>query len=443
MPIYVYLRIFNREVEEVEKEEGKGEAKFSTSFTFWVEPVYQVFQMFPQIPLILLGFYSFHELSCRYAVNFFLGVDILRFLDKDTGMTINDIAEICGVSKGTVNRAIHDKPGINAETKKRILEAVKKYGFKPDYRAKCLATGKTHTIGLMLPNIENQAFAGIAACIEREAWSRGYFLHLALSGDDADKEEQYIEVFRERKIDGLAIFPVNREQDELNKLIAAGIPVVLLMNDLPGLNTASVLLDERESFAQITRYVFSLGHRDIIYLDGYRHYTSRYNDWINRERYAGFRKALHEYGIDTSRINVVEFLPDFYTYSNLGPLSRYFTGTKRPSAAICFHDRMAIWLMTRLAREGISVPADISVTGYDDVAILEDIRPSLTTLHNPYSRLAQTLIHILLAKIEQNDRENSRIVLNADLVVRESCEPVKTKPHRTFSFRNETKRKKI
>ena len=333
-------------------------------------------------------------------------------------MTINDIARICGVSKGTVNRALHNKPGIKLRTKEHILAVVKEHGFYPDYRAKSLATGKTHTIGLLLPNIVNPAFAAISTLIEREFWQQGYLLNLALSNDDASKEERYLQMFMNRKIDGLIIFPVNRDPRGLERMTNAGIPLVIVLNNLP-LEANKVLLDERKAFASVTRYVLSQNHRNILYLDGYRKYTDRYNDYINRERYAGIVEALDAYGIDPASVPAVEFDPSYYDLENLDLLEGYFS-PKRVSAVICFHDRIAVWLMMRLQRAGLSIPDDISVTGFDDIGELQNIKPGLTTLRNPLSQVAHGAIQLLLEQIK-GKTAFSRLVFDTELIIRESC----------------------
>jgi DNA-binding LacI/PurR family transcriptional regulator len=337
-------------------------------------------------------------------------------------MTINDIARICGVSKGTVNRALHDKPGINKETKEKIVAAVREYGFRPDYRAKSLATGKTLTIGLLLPNIENQSFAMISTMIEREFWERGYFLNLALSNDDAAKEERYLELFIDRRVDGLVIFPVNREPRSLQSAIAAGIPTVLMLNDLPGLEVGAVLVEERKAVAAMTRYVLSLGHERIAYLDGFRRYTERYNDYINRERFAGFSEAVASAGLDPGAMRTAEFDPAYYGRDDLGPLSGLFSGKEAPSAAVCFHDRIAVWLLSRLETSGIKVPERLSLTGFDDIEELQSIKPALTTLRNPFRRVAQEVIRLLVEGIEAGEQPRKRVFLEAEPVIRESCQ---------------------
>jgi DNA-binding LacI/PurR family transcriptional regulator len=339
-------------------------------------------------------------------------------------MTINDIARICGVSKGTVNRALHNKPGINLKTKEKILAVVAEYGFSPDYRAKSLATGKTNTIGLLLPNIENPAFAVISTLIEREFWQQGYLLNLALSNDDAVKEERYLQLFINRKIDGLVIFPVNREIQSLKRVIDMGIPLVIVLNNVP-VEASAVLLDERKAFASITRHVLSQNHRNILYLDGYRKYTDRYNDYINRERYAGFMQALDEYGLGRESVSVREFEPRYYDLEDLGPLEEYFS-RRKTSAVICFHDRIAIWLMMRLQRAGFRLPDDVSITGFDDILELQYIKPRLTTLRNPFPLVAHRAIQLLLEQIGGN-RGTSRLILDTELIIRESCSLFKEK----------------
>jgi LacI family transcriptional regulator len=337
-------------------------------------------------------------------------------------MTINDIARICGVTKGTVNRALHDKPGISPKTKAEILRVVEEQRFFPDYRAKSLATGKTQTIGLLLPNIVNQAFATIATLIENEFWKKGYLLHLALSDDDASREERYLSFFLNRKIDGLIIFPVNKEPQGLKRIMDAGIPVVILLNNLDISEADSVLLNEKKSFASITRYVLSLGHRRILYLDGYRRYTERYNDHINRERYTGVLEAFEEAGLDpAATLSTKEFDPLFYGSGDMKPLEDYFSGFRRPSAVICFHDRIAIWLLVRLERAGFRVPEDFSLTGFDDIEELQNLKPGLTTLRNPLSAVAHEALRLLLEQIGIGKKPGTRIILETELIIRDSC----------------------
>jgi LacI family transcriptional regulator len=336
-------------------------------------------------------------------------------------MTMNDIARICGVSKGTVNRALHDKPGINKETKEKVLAAIHEHGFRPDYRAKSLATGRTLSIGLILPNIENQSFAMISTLIEREFWERGYFLNLALSNDDAAKEERCLELFVDRRVDGLVVFPVNREPRQLQRVIDARIPTILMLNDLPGLDVGAVLVEERKSIAAMTRYILSLGHRRIAYIDGFRRYTERYNDYINRERFAGFSEAIEEAGLDPSAMRKAEFAPDYYGLEELGPLAGLFSGSEGASAAVCFHDRIAVWLLSRLERAGISVPRDLSITGFDDIEELQLIKPALTTMRNPFGRVADEVIRLLIEGIEGGRQSHERILLDATPVIRDSC----------------------
>jgi LacI family transcriptional regulator len=336
-------------------------------------------------------------------------------------MTINDIARICGVSKGTVNRALHGKPGINPGTKEKILAAVRENGFRPDYRAKSLATGKSFTIGLLIPNIENQSFAMIGTIIEAEFWKRGYFLNLALSNDDAEKEESYLELFVDRKVDGVIVFPVNRDPTAVERILEKRIPLVLMMNDLPSVETNVVTIDEYGAFLAMTEYLIGLGHRDIAYIDGYKRYTAKYNDHINRERFRGFTDALAKHGLGFDGNHYAEFLPAYYEQKDSSSISGLFSGPNPATAAMCFHDRIAVWLQVRLIRDGFGVPDDVSVTGFDDMAELSDIVPGITTIRNPFAEIAAKTVEMLVGDIENGTMSANKVRLGTELIIRQSA----------------------
>jgi LacI family transcriptional regulator len=336
-------------------------------------------------------------------------------------MTINDIAKLCGVSKGTVNRALHGKPGINSATKERILAMVKEKEFRPDYRARSLATGKTYTIGLLIPNVENQCFSMIGTIIEADFWKRGYFLTLAISNDDADKEERYLSLFVDRKVDGLVLFPVSRDTTALERVLAAGIPTVLILNDLPEVQTNAVTVNEYGAIQGIVNYLVGLGHRNIAYIDGYRRYSKKYNDYVNKERFRAFSDTLAAYSIPFGEQNYVEFLPEYYQQGDARVVSRVFRGSDPATAVVCFHDRIAIWLQTRLIREGLKVPEDVSITGFDDIDELSDVIPGITTVRNPFARIAEAAVKILIDEIKQGRSTRKKLELETSLVIRQSC----------------------
>ncbi|WP_199619969.1 LacI family DNA-binding transcriptional regulator [Paenibacillus alkalitolerans] len=125
------------------------------------------------------------------------------------GVTLKDIANICGVSPGTVDRALNNRPGISTKTKKKILKVAVELNYQPDHRARSLARGKTMTIGVILFDLHNRSFAQMANAIEAKSRELGYFVDLALSDKDPDKEKKLIGRMINRKVDGLILFSVN------------------------------------------------------------------------------------------------------------------------------------------------------------------------------------------------------------------------------------------
>lgn len=207
----------------------------------------------------------------------------------------------------------------------------------------------------------------------------------------------------------------------LQKAIVANIPTVLFLNDIPSLEVGAVIVDERKAVEEITQYVISLGHKNILYLDGYRRYTERYNDYINQERYAGFTDAIKKAGIDLNMTKYAEFAPEYYQLEDLGPLEKLLIGRNRPSAVVSFHDRIAVWLLSRLERAGVSVPEYLSVTGFDNIEELDYVHPKLTTVHNPFDRVAQEVITLLTEGIESGKQPRRKVSLLAETIIRDSC----------------------
>lgn len=340
----------------------------------------------------------------------------------DKRPTLKDIAERCGVSKGTVNRAIHDKPGINAQTKARILEVIADLGFQPNYHARSLATGKTETIGVLLPDVSNEFFAMVCTEIEKLCWTRNYVMNLAFSNDRPEREDAIIASFLDRNVDGMIVFPVSRGSAVLRNA-AVRRPLVLLLNDLSLPNTSIVLVNDYNAMRDTVQHLVDLGHRRIAYIDGYLHYSASYNDSINRARSRAYRDALGDYGLAVDPQLTAEFQPSFYDTADYSLLRSFLAAEDPPTAIACFHDRIAIWVTRGLIEMGYSVPHDISVTGFDNIRELQYIRPKLTTSAVPTRRLAEEALSVLFSRFEAPESEARRVLIDAQLIPGDSCAP--------------------
>ena len=330
--------------------------------------------------------------------------------------TIDDIARLAGVSKGTVNRAIHDKPGINSATKERILAIIEEQGFSPNYHARSLATGRTETIGVLLPDVENEFFAMICSEIEKMCWEKRYVMNLAFSNDVPDRERAVLQSFVDRDVDGLIVFPVSKNSDAIERAIAADKPVVLLLNDLPLQEASAVLVNERGGIETVVQHLVDAGHRRIAYINGFVHYSGSYNDFINQERLRSFRETLQRNRVPFDADTILEFKPELYAQNDPSFLTSLFASREAPTAIVCFHDRIAIWLVQALKDMGLRVPEDVSVTGFDDIRELRYITPRLTTYRVPIRDVASEALRILFQQLEHPSAVRQRVVLHGMLV---------------------------
>lgn len=339
-------------------------------------------------------------------------------------LTMDDIAKICGVSRGTVNRALYNKPGINKQTKQKILKVVDELGYYPDHTAQSLATGKTNTIGLIVPDVDNQFCSTLYTYMEDVCWKLGYFMSLAISNDNPEKESKYLESFIKRNVDGLICIPVNKDSSSIKKALDYKIPVVLLLNKLEKIKTNMILIDDYYSVKKATQYLIDMGHRNILYIDGIRNYSDNYVKYINGERLKGFKDTLEENNIKITQDNYIEFLPEFYSDNNYRLIKKIISKENKPTAIICFHDRIAIWVIKGLKEHNLKIPEDISIVGFDDINELKYIEPGLTTNKTPIKKIAEESFRILLDNIKIPNFIPEEIVLKTELILRESVKKI-------------------
>lgn len=250
-------------------------------------------------------------------------------------------------------------------------------------------------------------------------------MNLALSNDSAGKEEKYIRSFIDRKVDGLIVFPVNKDGMPVRKAIQQNIPTVLILNDILDIDANVVKIDDYNAISNTVQYLIDLGHKKIAYIDGYLQYSLRYNTAINDERCKAFRDTMIKNHLMYEKDNYIEFSPLFYETKDYSLLKNLMDREHKPTALVCFHDRIAIWAMQGLKRLGMRVPQDISITGFDNINELQYIEPALTTNRMPTIDIAQQAVSILVEDIENQISGNKKMVLSTEFIVGDSCKQLK------------------
>jgi len=331
--------------------------------------------------------------------------------------TIKDVARLAGVSITTVSHVINETRFVSDELRGRVLAAMEELNYHPNVLARSLRSGETKTIGLVVPDNSNPFFAEVARIIEDIGFERGYSVILCNSDNNLDKEAAYINVLSTKQVDGVIFIAAGSKHEHLHELTTQGIPVVVADRDIPQALADVVLVNNEQGGYDATRYLISLGHRRIACITGPSDIPP------SADRVRGYRRTLKESGILVEEELIVP--GDFRYQGGEAAMAQLLRLDKPPSAVLACNDVMAIGALRAIRSAGLQVPSDISIIGFDDIAIASAVSPALTTVAQPIVELATLATQLLMSRIrnDQEDKPRQRIVLGTKLVVRDSCAP--------------------
>lgn len=314
-------------------------------------------------------------------------------------MTAKDIAREAGVSEATVSLILNGRPArISEKTRQRVQSIAKKYNFSCNQIAVSLATRKTHTLGIILPNLTNALFPRLAAGVEKMAQKNGYALFLCNCEESSDLFMDYLEVMQRRCIDGLIILlpsEIDEKQDlfyqrAYEALSACQVPIVLVERKLNGLPCDFICIDNRRGGEIATEHLVLQGHTHIGHITGTPFFS---------ERTTGYSEALKVHGIPIDCRLIVP--GDFSIKSG-------YQGAKKliaegVSAIFAGNDEMALGVARAAAEMGLRIPNDISVVGFDDDPIAKVMPVPLTTILQPGKAMGEKACELLLRRIKGLD----------------------------------------
>jgi len=343
--------------------------------------------------------------------------------------TLKDIANQTGVSVNTVSLALRNSPRIKEDTRKRILSAAAALDYTPNHAAQSLVNKRNMTVGLLLTDMTSPVLTQVAQAVEFGLKAKGYVTLLAASNGDQEEEARALATFRARQVDGVLVYP-NHRQDlgEIRRLDAAGMPVVLLAGkEIDGLNV--VTIDEQLGSRRAAEHLLAQGHRRIGILDSDR-VTG------NSEKLDGYRAALAAAGVavDEGLISAPGGHSIAHGYKALGRLMK--RGAP-PSAVLASTDRIAMGALRWCAENGIDVPGQMSIVGYDNVEYAAAASTPLSSVNYPAQDVAESAVSLILQLIEESAvgpeagpgagpaAAPRKIVLDPELVLRESTGPLR------------------
>lgn len=331
-------------------------------------------------------------------------------------VTMSDVARKAGVSLMTVSRVINNKGDVSRETRQRVLETIASLGYRRSAIARSLATKETSTIGLVVPDVSNPFFAEITQGVERLAYSRGYHVFLCNTEEDPQRELAVIQSLEEKRVDGLILCSSRLEEDALVDVLA-NLPAAVLVNrhlDQPGEEPFdSVVLDDERGGWLAARHLVQSGHRQIGFLAGPR------ASYSGAGRRKGFLSALQEAGIPP----VDDWLRPCQPSVEGGYVATRQLLSAQPglTALFCYNDLVAVGALQACVELSRRVPEELAVVGYDDIPVAALVSPALTTCRVPRYELGAKAVNALLERLRDCPGDASRIVLEPELVIRDSA----------------------
>ncbi len=302
------------------------------------------------------------------------------------GITTKDLARILGVSLGTIDRAFRNRPGIKAETREKILAAAREYGYKPNIIARNLKRMRTSEIGLIVHDLENEFFAQLVNAIQEIAWSHDFFLQVAVSRRDRERERTALEHMAGRNVDGILLFPASSGEEFDAFLRSLSRPIVTIANKVSPA-WPFVGLSDRPVMRAVTEAIIAKGYQRLIFVGPLHAWPDKINLYEIEERYAGFCEAAD------ARPGIRRML---FAGRNYVEELQKLNVAEAKTAVICASDIFALEILNDFRLRGLSVPRDAGLMGFDSIDALRFVRPRLSTVEYPIQRMGEIAFSMLL-----------------------------------------------
>ncbi|WP_104398856.1 HTH-type transcriptional repressor PurR [Vibrio penaeicida] len=327
--------------------------------------------------------------------------------------TIKDVARLAGVSTTTVSHVINKTRFVAETTQEKVKKAVQELNYAPSAVARSLKCNTTRTIGMLVTQSTNPFFAEVVDGVESYCYRQGYTLILCNTGGIYEKQRDYIRMLAEKRVDGILVMCSDLTEDLREMLDShSSIPKVI-MDWGPESSQADKIIDNSEEGGYLaTKYLLDNGHTDIACLTGHEDKVACI------ERVIGYKRALREYDIEFKQERIL--VGNFECDTAVLAADKILAMENRPTAVFCFNDLMALGVISRLQENGVRVPDDISIIGYDNIELSGYFSPPLTTVHQPKRRVGKTAFEILLQRIKDKEHDKRIFEMHPEIVERSS-----------------------
>lgn len=327
-----------------------------------------------------------------------------------------DVAKHAGVGVGTASRVINNHPSVKEGTRRRVLEAIEELDYQINGIARSLKANSTHTIGVLIPDIANEFYADVVRGMEDVALQHGYSYILSSTDSNTEKELHAISIMREKQVDGIMMMSHTVAPQMLEYIEHNALPTVLVASGMSHSSIATVSIDNRKAAYDAVSYLIELGHTRIAAISGP---PSDQSGGV--ARLEGYKDAMREHGCPVMGGYVQEGKD--YTYSTgFEKMERLLELALPPTAVFLAGDYMAIGALKAASYHQISVPNDIAVMGFDNLAVSQYYVPSLSTVNQPRYQMGQEAMRLLFCRLNNETPDQWNVILPHEVLKRHSTE---------------------
>jgi LacI family transcriptional regulator len=333
-------------------------------------------------------------------------------------VTLKEVAAAAGISVGMASRVLGNYGSFSEQTRRTVVAAAEKLGYRANGVARSLRLKRTRAIGVMISEIVSYHWTVFVQGVEETARRAGYHVILCNTADNPQLEREYLSDMHERGVDGIIVSPVAENFRALSQFSASGFPIVLVNTRIAGTDITRILSDDRQAARDAVKYLGSLGHRRIGLVAGLKGMET------GRNRLDGYKAGLTELGLP-----VVEELVAYGDYRqdrSYAATQKLVTMAHPPTAILVCSEIMMGAALRCFKDHGIEVPRELSVIGFDDPPWASFFSPAITTLREERFYMGRLACDTLIATIQGANTEFRRtpeIMLRTELIVRESCAP--------------------
>lgn len=336
--------------------------------------------------------------------------------------TIYEIAKKAGVSPTTVSKVINNYPDVSEKTRSKIRNILNEENFYPNSQAQTLITKKTWTLGVVYYEdlgigLNHPFFGGVIEAFKNQADRYGYSL-LFGSKNNRLKNTTFLEYFKHKNVDGIAIICTDNKDKETLQMIESNFPIVII--DRHNINVSSIGSDHYEGGRLAMEHLYELGHTKIAHIPA----TDSNENWPSDERKRAYKECMKKFGLEIKE-GYISVCGNYSVDGGYLAMKNLLALEDRPTAVFIASDKMAIGAIDAIKDSGLKVPEDISIVGFDDIELAQYITPKLTTIKQQGDLIGKGAIDILVEQINSQSKIVDKRLVKVKLIKRDSCKKLK------------------